>query len=343
METAAEHPAIEQNIKLAKQGVETYKHRKDITLRATTNLALANEWLGDQSTALNIYDDYINRYMPKGIIERWRSKKRVDSQRLSQLVAGSVWASEVTGFPPRVTFPKVEHSYEEAKKDFYSDYSADVAVIAENCQVPVRQVMDLVKELKNNEQLKKVNVKRWSTAITIASAVFSEGIESKQKMIDKYLKLDELTQGKLSEASQAALFQAVLIKDENQVVARYNELKSQKIAPTLFGKETVTFGSKAFLVLAEAVGNLDESLTVESIRNLVKKKKLPQDVAARFLLSYANSRSNAPVLCRQGVTNDGETGEYETAMIGTIPHQTYVETEVKYNYTVALKLKPKAR
>ncbi|MCC6710765.1 MAG: hypothetical protein IT416_00200 [Candidatus Pacebacteria bacterium] len=334
--------------------------KRKIDTASMTNMVDAAHWLGDKSRAYELYDHYVEKYVKT-------KKLKVNPQLLSELVMGIAWSNKKNELTLEETRDEIFNKYHEATEKltnineigFDRTYAVDIAVLAENYSIPVDQVIELIKKIKEEPRIVATNARFWSTAITIASAVMAEEMDE-NKVIETYVEVDSLTGGKESETVCSALFQAALLSSPKEAVEKYKSLKSKKIAKSwLLKKEIIEDGSKAFLVLAMIIGNKSETDIIATIQSLIDSK-LKQDSATRLILADANKDAENPVLCRQGsfeITKKDQLKlgpKYDPLAFPFIDYMPilgdpksgeialYVEDEtVRYYYSVALRLTSK--
>ncbi len=270
------------------------KDKRKLDAAASTNLVTAGNWLSGNEKALDIFDAFVEKYKPT-FSQKLRGI-RLSHEIICELTAGIGW--QVADRPELTTKTqeKMIAAFESAKAlGWDPSYAADAAVIAETNQVPIENVITLAQKFKSDKTFTSME---WSTAISMASATYAENNDYK-KIMDTYIAVSDAA--KDSETTHCALMQAALQSSIEAVLTRYQQLSTEIIAKKLFKKsDKVTEGSRAFLVLAEVIGNLDSSQTTTILKLLITKNKLDQATATRLILAEANKKAKSPVLNRQG-------------------------------------------
>jgi len=318
-----------------------------IGVKSLSTLETADYWLALRPqgvTARGLYDEYVDRVEPKGM-SRWTNSARVQPQLLSELIAGASWRSYMLNSSPFTTMNSVENSFEEAKKEFDAGYACDAAIIAETNGISVGSVMTLVKDLKQDPRIVEAGFQFWSTAVTIASAIYAEGQEKHQETIDTLLHIQFTTGKRYDETTYGALLQASLLSSPEEALGKMTALESVMIHPKgmLKKHDDVGVASKGFLVLAQTVGGLSHEEIVQGMQDLMQKHKLPQDTATRYILSQVNKTTDTPMINRQGSFQGEEYLTYSSLPYpvgGSIPVGTgsMGYTSDTYNYAVAIRL-----
>lgn len=302
-----------------------------ITKRAMTNLTASEVWFGNEKKPLQIYNQVAPPIKPK-ISDKIYGLLGIDYKRdpeaPCELVATIGWEySKGKGTIESIS-QQVLQDFETGEKLGYpQSWAADIAAIAQTNSVTPKEVDDTIRNIITSGRFVSLEADEWPTALSLASEKFASN-RSENEIVDRFANIWEKTGGTEHESTIAVLTVASFVSTEDQVIGRFNDLRNTVIKTDNKGKkplDIVNNGSKAFVVLAEAVANPNVLNSEETIRLLIDKHGLKQDEAVRYVLALANQRSANPVLCRQGHYTDAtiKVTNIEKVMYDQMPITKY--------------------
>ncbi len=317
---------------------------------ALTNVVAANEWFRDKSSPIKIFDEFIGPYKLNVVqmaLNLSTDRYSINNEVPCMLIATIGWEDKKGQWPVDVAKTEVFNKYRQAiELDCGTTYAADVVAIAQSNNVSVREVVDITNQIKTNEKFVNAKGKMWSTATTLASIHFATGL-SVDQAVDKLLEIHDKTGHKESETTLCALTQASLLGDQDAVLKRFGELKEKVLHKEKWPKkgDRVGLGSKAFMVLAEVIGNFSPDESEKAVQTLIENHGLKQDAAVRYVLALANQQAETPVLCREGSFEEGEYTSINMVSISPTISVIPIVTSVPdtFYYSAAIRLGNKAK